>query len=89
MARKTIKQTTYERVKDYIASNEGWVTPAMVERDFRTETPKAVIPPAREIAAALRQLIADGLCERVSTGAPYGQPQFKYRRREAVHAQGS
>lgn len=81
----TKKQATYERTKAYMARNEGWVTPGMIERDFETESPRVVSPTNRDIAAALRQLIADGLCERIATGAPYGQPQFKYRQREVVH----
>lgn len=74
------KQRAYERVKAYMANSDGWVTPTLIERDFRTETPKAVIPLAREIAAAFKQLCTDDLCERAPTGKPYGQPQFKYRR---------
>lgn len=76
------KQQTYERVKRYMTANTGWVTPAMVERDFITETPARIAPEARAIAVALRTLVAEGLCERTGTGFSYGLAQFKYRRRE-------
>lgn len=78
--KKTIKQTTYERVLAYMAENEGWVTPRMIERDFMTERPQSVAPDSKDIAVALRRLVDAGACERAPTGLPYGFAQFKYRR---------
>jgi len=66
-------------VRAYMARSGGaWLTPIQIEREMEIGA-SGPTPLARDIADALRALVAAGEVERAPTGWGYPRPKMKYR----------